>query len=280
MGSLGAKRLNAVSDLDLIVIYDGGNQEASEGRRPLATRAYYARLTQALVTALSAPTAEGRLYEVDMRLRPSGRQGPVATSLTSYRTYQTGEAWTWERLALTRARPVAGSEDVGADVSTVRAEVLGQPQDRAKVLSDVADMRARLAEAKRAETALEAKVGPGRLTDIELFAETAALLSGGVSGTTLDAQLPLVADTFEVSTETMASLEKAADLFWQVQAASRLFAGSEAVRPEEIGKGAETFLLRETGADGIDDLIGRMETAADEMAALIDGAIGCAPERR
>ncbi|MFN4204694.1 MAG: glutamine-synthetase adenylyltransferase, partial [Tabrizicola sp.] len=94
MGSLGAERLNAASDLDLIVIYDSAGEESSEGKRPLAARAYYARLTQALVTALTAPMADGRLYEVDMRLRPSGRQGPVATSIQSFRDYQMTEAWT------------------------------------------------------------------------------------------------------------------------------------------------------------------------------------------
>ncbi|MEL6960949.1 MAG: glutamine-synthetase adenylyltransferase, partial [Pseudomonadota bacterium] len=94
MGSLGAGRIHAASDLDLIVIYDGQDVESSDGPRPLPTRAYYARLTQALVTALSAPMAEGRLYEVDMRLRPSGGQGPVATSLARFEPYQMEEAWT------------------------------------------------------------------------------------------------------------------------------------------------------------------------------------------
>ncbi len=108
MGSLGAARLNAQSDLDLIVIYDAGGVEASTGPRPLAARPYYARLTQAMVTALTAQMAEGRLYEVDMRLRPSGRQGPVATSIESFASYQRTEAWTWEHLALTRARVLVG----------------------------------------------------------------------------------------------------------------------------------------------------------------------------
>ena len=131
MGSLGAGRLNAESDLDLIVIYDGDGVDASDGRRPLATRAYYARLTQALVPAISAPTAAGRLYEVDMRLRPSGRQGPVATGLSAFRDYQTTEAWTWEHLALTRARPVAGAFELFDDIRRVRGDVLAQARDRA-----------------------------------------------------------------------------------------------------------------------------------------------------
>ena len=111
MGSLGAEKLNAGSDLDLIVIYDAAGVDQSEGRRPLMSRLYYSRLTQAMITALTAPMAEGRLYEVDMRLRPSGNQGPVATGWASFREYQRSDAWVWEHLALTRARVIAGDED-------------------------------------------------------------------------------------------------------------------------------------------------------------------------
>ena len=108
MGSLGAEKLNAGSDLDLIVIYDAAGVDQSEGRRPLLSRLYYARLTQAMITALTAPMAEGRLYEVDMRLRPSGNQGPVATGWASFQEYQRSDAWVWEHLALTRARVITG----------------------------------------------------------------------------------------------------------------------------------------------------------------------------
>ena len=109
MGKLGSREMTASSDLDLIVIYDAEGAEASEGRRPLPTTVYYARLTQALIAALSAPMSEGILYKVDMRLRPSGRPGPIATALAAFRRYQAEEAWTWEHLALTRARVVAGA---------------------------------------------------------------------------------------------------------------------------------------------------------------------------
>ena len=140
MGSLGAARLNASSDLDLIMIYDADGVDASDGPRPLSTRPYYARLTQALVTALSAPMAEGRLYEVDMRLRPSGRSGPVATSLQAFQTYQLEEAWTWEHLALTRGRPITGSDALAQDVETFRRELLIAKGQGPDVLSDLAEM--------------------------------------------------------------------------------------------------------------------------------------------
>ena len=108
------------------MIYDAAGVDASDGRRPLASRAYYARLTQALVTALSAPMAEGRLYEVDMRLRPSGRQGPVATAFEAFKTYQNEEAWTWEHLALTRARAVTGDGGLAQKVEAFRLELLAR----------------------------------------------------------------------------------------------------------------------------------------------------------
>ena len=272
MGSLGARRLTATSDLDLIVIYDGAGQESSEGRRPLATRAYYARLTQALVTAISAPTAEGRLYEVDMRLRPSGRQGPVATGLDAFRAYQAEEAWTWEHLALTRARPVAGAEALFVDIDAVRAGVLAQPRDRAKVLADVAEMRARLAEAKGATGPLDTKAGPGRLQDIELLAQAAVLLAGG-GGTAPSAQVAAIPAAFEVSEAEAAALTEAVALFWRVQAASRLIAEG-ALDPEALGSGPAAFLMRETGAESVEALVARIAALASQVMEIIDRQLG------
>ena len=105
--------MTLASDLDLILIYDAPRwprrpDGASTGPRPLAVSTYYARLSQRLISAITAPTAEGRLYEVDMRLRPSGNSGPIASSLAAFAQYQRDGAWTWEHMALTRARPVAG----------------------------------------------------------------------------------------------------------------------------------------------------------------------------
>ena len=120
-GKLGSREMTATSDLDLIVIYDAEGAEASEGRRPLAVSAYYARLTQALIAALSAPMTEGVLYKVDMRLRPSGQQGPLATSLAAFQRYQAEDAWTWEHMALTRARVIAGPSELAARGSRRRS---------------------------------------------------------------------------------------------------------------------------------------------------------------
>jgi [glutamine synthetase] adenylyltransferase / [glutamine synthetase]-adenylyl-L-tyrosine phosphorylase len=245
MGSLGAGRLNAGSDLDLIVIYDAGDAEYSEGRKPLAIRPYFARLTQAMVTAVTAQMADGRLYEVDMRLRPSGRQGPVATSIQSFRDYQMTEAWTWEHLALTRARPIAGNAELRAEFETLRREVLGAKSGGDTVLSDVAEMRTRLASAKPASSAWDAKNGPGRLMDIELVAQTGALLAGDAARR-VEAQLRAGVKRNFLSQSDEQALLDAYRLCWRLQAGSRLLT-DKALDMDSLGIGARAFLLRETG---------------------------------
>ena len=109
MGKFGSREMTAASDLDLIVIYDYLDAAAeSDGARPLVSSVYYTRLTQRLIAALTVPTRSGKLYEVDLRLRPSGRKGPLATQFSAFARYQSAEAETWEHMALTRARVVAG----------------------------------------------------------------------------------------------------------------------------------------------------------------------------
>ena len=173
--------MTATSDLDLIVIYDAEGAEASTGKRPLAVSAYYARLTQALIAALTAPMAEGILYKVDMRLRPSGQSGPLATSLAAFRRYQAEEAWTWEHMALTRARVVAGPPAVAEAVAAAIAEVLAAPARRgegARRRRRHAPPPRRGARGRRPATPGRSKLGPGRMMDIELLAQTGALLGG------------------------------------------------------------------------------------------------------
>ncbi|WP_319823625.1 glutamine-synthetase adenylyltransferase [Thalassovita sp.] len=270
MGSLGAGRINAASDLDLIVIYDAAGVDMSEGRRPLATRAYYARLTQAMVTAVTALLPEGRLYEIDMRLRPSGTQGPVAVSLTSFHDYQMSEAWTWEHLALTRARPVAGESAVAAAVLDTRALVLSQPQDSAKVLADVAEMRDRIAAAKAPAGDWDAKIGPGRLQDVELIAQAGALLSHHTGHSVHDALDASVASGVLDAAEG-ATLTRAYELCWQVQMVSKLLT-DKPLNTDEIGEGGRVMLLRETGFDSISALRDALAQTTGQAAAVI-GAV-------
>jgi len=267
MGSLGAERLNAASDLDLIVIYDADGNDMSEGPRPLNARTYYSRLTQALVTALSAPMSEGRLYEVDMRLRPSGRQGPVATSLTAFRDYQMAEAWTWEHLALTRARPIAGDPGLGADIEQVRRDVLAAKGQGRTVLADTAAMRERIFATKAPDGAWEAKIGPGRMQDIELLSQCAAFLAADPARR-VEAQLRVGIRSGFLRKAEEAALQSAYRFFWRLQAGVRLLS-DQPVDMAELGEGGRAFLLRETGCADLDALRTRLNDHIAATAVIV-----------
>jgi glutamate-ammonia-ligase adenylyltransferase len=179
MGKLGGREMTAASDLDLILLYDFSDKaEASDGERPLAGVQYFTRLTQRLVAALSAPTAEGTLYEVDFRLRPSGKSGPLATHIDAFRAYQAKDAWTWEHMALTRARPIAGDKALIARVRKEIAGVIARRRDRREAIADVLEMRAILEEEKGGEGAWDLKQSPGGMVDIEFVAQFLQLVHG------------------------------------------------------------------------------------------------------
>ena len=270
MGSLGAGRLNATSDLDLIVIYDADGVEMSDGRRPLAARPYYARLTQAMVTALTAPMSEGKLYEVDMRLRPSGTQGPVATSLTSFRDYQMNEAWLWEHLALTRARAVAGEAGLASDVEDVRQAVLARSHPRDAIITELAAMRARIAAAKQPEGPWDAKLGPGRLQDVELIGQAGSLMAGSTDRQARAGLQAAVACGW-LDDASGTALTAAYLLFWRLQLVAKLLS-DRPLDPAGIGEGGCRMLMRETGFETLDAL----EAALIEVAAEADAAIHAA----
>ncbi|MEJ8473985.1 bifunctional [glutamine synthetase] adenylyltransferase/[glutamine synthetase]-adenylyl-L-tyrosine phosphorylase [Roseibium algae] len=173
MGKLGGREMTAASDLDMILLYEAPEEVTqSDGARPLAITQYYTRLTQRLVTALSAPTAEGSLYEVDFRLRPSGNAGPLATNLNGFLSYQEKSAWTWEHMALTRARVItATSEGFAEKIEGHLRSTLAKPRDRTKLSNDVRSMRARIDKEKGTKDIWDLKQIPGGLVDIEFLAQ-------------------------------------------------------------------------------------------------------------
>jgi glutamate-ammonia-ligase adenylyltransferase len=169
LGRLGGAALTHASDLDLVYLFTGALGVASGGRRPLGASHYFNRLAQRVTAALSVPTAEGALYEVDTRLRPQGNQGPLAVSLDSFARYQREDAWTWEHMALCRARPVFGSADAREDLARIVREVLEAPRDPYKLRADVLAMRAEIAQHKPPSGPLDAKLLRGGLVDCEFI---------------------------------------------------------------------------------------------------------------
>ncbi len=176
LGKLGSREMSATSDLDLIFVYDiPPGLEASDGAQALAPIQYYTRLSAKIVTALTALTNEGALYEVDMRLRPSGRSGPLANSFEGFTAYHAQSAWTWEHLALTRARVIHGPRPLALELERIIKATLCRSRDPAALVRDVADMRDRISEHAPAKSAWDFKHAPGGLFDIDFVAQYLAL---------------------------------------------------------------------------------------------------------
>ncbi|WP_284124034.1 bifunctional [glutamine synthetase] adenylyltransferase/[glutamine synthetase]-adenylyl-L-tyrosine phosphorylase [Parerythrobacter aestuarii] len=169
LGRLGGEALTHASDLDLIYLFTGDTSTESNGDRPLGATHYFNRLAQRISAALSVPTAEGALYEIDTRLRPQGNQGPLAVSVESFAKYQREAAWTWEHMALTRARVVAGPEAAARELTATLRDVLGGARDAGKLRADVLDMRAEMASHKPPKGPLDAKLLRGGLVDLEFI---------------------------------------------------------------------------------------------------------------
>ena len=187
MGKLGGREMTAGSDLDLILVYDFDEaRPESGGSRPLAGMQYFARLTQRLISALTAQTNYGALYQVDMRLRPSGRSGPVATKIERFRDYHENEAWTWEHMALTRARVVSAAPEFAARIERVIADVLGRPRDRASVTADILEMRAAIAAEKGEGERWDLRYASGGLVDVEFIAQYLQLVHAAAHPDILD----------------------------------------------------------------------------------------------
>jgi glutamate-ammonia-ligase adenylyltransferase len=177
MGKLGGREMTASSDLDLVFVYDvPPDVEASDGPKPLPPTLYFARLAQRLIAALTTPTAAGTLYEVDMRLRPTGNKGPVAVSLQSFIDYHARESWTWEHMALTRARLVAGPDALRAQVAAEIRRRLTEPRPAAEIVADARDMRDKVAAVFPGGNPWDLKHAPGGLMDIEFVAQAMQLV--------------------------------------------------------------------------------------------------------
>jgi glutamate-ammonia-ligase adenylyltransferase len=200
LGKLGGREMTAGSDLDLIVVYDfDAKHPDSDGKRSLYGGQYFARLTQRLINALTAQTNYGRLYDVDMRLRPSGRSGPLATSFEAFDHYHEKEAWTWEHMALTRARVISASPAFAERIETVIHRALRRKRDARTIASDVVEMRRAIATEKGDQDRWNLKYAAGGLVDLEFLAQYLQLVHA--------ADVPDILDT-----ATARVLEKAARL--------------------------------------------------------------------
>jgi glutamate-ammonia-ligase adenylyltransferase len=277
MGKLGGEEMTASSDLDLILIYDFDEASpVSDGLKPLPAPQYYARLTQRLISALSAPTAEGQLYAVDMRLRPSGKAGPVATSLASFVRYQSEEAWTWEHMALTRARVICAPTPLRETLEATIAQVLRSPRERAKIAGDVRDMRARIEQEKATRDIWDIKHHRGGLVDLEFIAQYLQLIHAHDHPQVLSPNTRAAFDELRaaglLSPGDADILLPAATLYHDLTQIIRLCAEG-AFRPDTAPSGLKAMLAAAAGMEDFAALERLLEQRLAQVKARFDALI-------
>ncbi|MEM9329984.1 MAG: bifunctional [glutamine synthetase] adenylyltransferase/[glutamine synthetase]-adenylyl-L-tyrosine phosphorylase [Pseudomonadota bacterium] len=172
MGRLGSRELTVESDLDLIFLYDFDPEVfESDGKRPLDPTSYFIRLIQRFIAAMSSPTAEGKIFELDFRLRPSGNAGPLATHIDAFVKYQREDAWIWEAQALTRARAVAGCNELASRIMKEVPDLLAQSAKKPELGKEIFKMRMLVEQEKGTDNVWDVKTGFGGLLDIEFIAQ-------------------------------------------------------------------------------------------------------------
>ena len=246
-GKLGSLEMTLSSDLDLLFLYDHGpGHPESDGARPLPAIQYYARLCRRLISAITAPTREGRLYDVDMRLRPSGNAGPIACSLESFETYQHENAWTWEHQALTRARVVCADGDLGESFERVRKAVLTRPRNGNDLANEVVSMRDRIRQENRDKEGT-VKHMPGGLLDTEFIAQYIELMHASrtpeiLAGNTIRV-FELAGELGLIDPEAAGELAETATLWRNLQGMSRLTVGDDFMPERNAGSLVTSALI-------------------------------------
>jgi glutamate-ammonia-ligase adenylyltransferase len=280
LGKLGGREMTATSDLDLLLLYDAPEDAVSDGEKQLPAPQYFLRLATRFVNAVTAMTPEGQLYEIDTRLRPSGTKGPIATSLPGFRRYNLEDAWTWEHMALTRARVVVASTTLRARIEAVVDEVLRRPRDPARVLADVADMRVRIARERGAAAPLDVKNRRGGLIDVEFVVQALTLVHGarhpGLRAPSTAAALDALESAGLLAAADAATLRRAFALSSAVQAVLRT-AIDGAVDPGSQPPALLAGLARVVGASSFAALEADLDAACGAAHAVYERVIPAAP---
>jgi glutamate-ammonia-ligase adenylyltransferase len=274
MGKLGGYEMTATSDLDLILVYDFDQENPeSDGARPLYGTQYFARLTQRLINSLTAQTNYGALYQVDMRLRPSGRAGPLATQLEGFLQYQESEAWTWEHMALTRARVVSSSPAFQTKVESAIRSILQRPRDANLTAGDVVEMRAAIAKEKGDSTRWDLKYVAGGLIDIEFIAQYLQLVHAHQRPDILDTSTARVLEKARaldlLAVEDAEILRPAVQLYRDLTQVLRLCLPG-AFDPKKAGAGLLRLLAR---AADVPDFATLEATLADTQTRVRDSFV-------
>jgi glutamate-ammonia-ligase adenylyltransferase len=278
MGRLGGREMTASSDLDLILIYDFDHEYPdSDGAKPLHGAQYFARFTQRLISAFTTRTNYGVLYDVDMRLRPSGRAGPLASRLDSFAHYQDQEAWTWEHMALTRARVISSSAEFCVRIEEIIREVLTRPRDRGVIASDVIEMRRAIALEKGEDDVWDLKYAAGGMVDIEFIAQYLQLVHAAERPEILSVNTSAVLDNAArlgvLPHPTAEVLRSAARLYHDLTQILRLCVSGK-FRPEIAGEDLLRVMTRAGDAPDFSALEARLRETQGEVRRMFIAVVG------
>ena len=284
MGRLGSREMTAASDLDLILLYEFDPEcPDSDGAKSLHGAQYFARFTQRLISAFTTRTNYGVLYEVDMRLRPSGRAGPVASHVDSFAEYQDREAWTWEHMALTRARVISASPDFRKEIEEIIRQVLTRPRDAGSVAKNVADMRRAIALEKGEDDIWDLKYAAGGTVDIDFIAQYLQLVHAADKPDILDVSTLHVLDKaarLGVLPQSSAEvLRSAARLYQDLTQILRLCV-SEGFNPETAGEDLLRIMARAGDAPDFSSLEARVKETQAEVRRVFSSLVGMAANSR
>ncbi len=279
MGKMGGRELTTTSDLDMVFIYDCADRGAfSDGKKSLSLNHYYARFSQNFINAITAMTAEGTLYEIDMRLRPSGNAGPIAVTLETFEEYQESKAWTWEHMALSRARVIAGSANLKVKIDKAITRILSHKnREQDNLLFEVAKMRNRLREEFGTDNIWAIKHTRGGLVDIEFICQYLLLKHAADKPDILAVHLVDFMDNLSaaglMAPETAQKLKEITLLQQTVQMLLRLCVGS-ASRSEDKPRALQQLLLKRTGCGSMKELEENLRQAQDFVFNLYQEMIG------
>ncbi|QYJ07431.1 bifunctional [glutamate--ammonia ligase]-adenylyl-L-tyrosine phosphorylase/[glutamate--ammonia-ligase] adenylyltransferase [Qipengyuania flava] len=266
LGRLGGGVLTHASDLDIIYLFTGTHEGESDGPRPLGATLYFNRLAQRVTAALSVPTAQGALYEVDTRLRPQGNQGPLAVSVESFARYQREDAWTWEHMALTRARVLVASDAAKSEVDAVVTSILHCDRDPDTLRVDALKMRSEMAAHKQPKGPLDAKLLRGGLVDIEFIVHLLQLRDH-------EALTPDLGEALAALVAAGRLPQAMADAHGLM---TRLLVGTRLLAPdlERPNPAAALLLARQSGCEDYPCLIERLGAARTDVAAVWQDVFG------
>jgi glutamate-ammonia-ligase adenylyltransferase len=272
LGRLGTRQMTVSSDLDLLFVYDAPEDALSDGKRPINAPTYFARLAQTMVSWLSTATAEGVLYPVDLRLRPEGEAGAIATSLDRLKTYFAADAWIWEKLALAKARPIAGNADLTEKLHLAIHAIVNQPHDHSLIGPAIDNMLVRIRKVRKGKSKWHLRARDGGLVELDLLIQGMRLQHGDLfdqTGQSIAAILAQLEISGKINANHAEALQDADRLLSEIHQCLRLTFGNAALVPDQLPLPLQQFMLARMDLADEQQLTLQLETTLETVFAIL-----------